>query len=270
MLFERKIPNYGFLPSAVRHANPVFINKVFWILEEKQPQTANVGSGSVVITTHYYSRTHRFPSLKYSIKKPNLFITFICGEAWGMRGITNLYLCNLMFFCNYPLAGMPVVLWIFNMSGFVHIRLGKLLVLLTVNFPSLVFDPTWHPGFSLCFLRSLLFIRIGWSCLQVEVWDSERDCDSGGWQHSENNFTLLSPSKPCLEITENESQPGDLLGPLICSYLNLQFYEFLTFFSFFQVPYFFLSFNTFPLLCLPVFCFVFVLKNDINGSPKCF
>lgn len=59
-------------------------------------------------THHYYSRTHRFPSLKYCLK--NQLLITICEEAWGMRGVTNLYLCHLVFFCNYQLGLMPVVL----------------------------------------------------------------------------------------------------------------------------------------------------------------
>lgn len=167
--------------------------------KEKQLQTANVGSGSVVITTHYYSRTHRFPLLKYPVKKTNLFITFICEEAWGRKGITNLYLCNLMFFYNYQLGCMPVVLWIFNRSGFVCVCLGKLLVLLTMNFTSSVSDPKWHPGISLHLLRSLLLIRTDWgpsTSIGMREWKS---CDPRRWQHLENNFTLLSFSISCLD-----------------------------------------------------------------------
>lgn len=66
----------------------------------------------MIKTHHYYSRTHRFPSLKYCLKK-QLLIT-ICEEAWGTRGVTNLYLCHLLFICNYQLGLMPVVLWRFE------------------------------------------------------------------------------------------------------------------------------------------------------------
>lgn len=184
ILLKRKMLNCGLVPSVLW--GTIFRNKAFWILKKKgkQLQTANIGSGNVVITTHhYYSRTHRFPSLKYYLKKPPLYIIFVCGKACGMRGISNLYLCNLMFLCNYQLGLKPEVLCFFNRSGFVCMCWGELLLLVTINFTSLMFGLRWHWGTSLYLLRSLLLIGTGWASASVEGGENEIDCNSRRWQH---------------------------------------------------------------------------------------
>lgn len=129
-------------------------------------------------------------------KRTNVFIMFICGEAWGMRGITNLYLCNPKFFCNYQLGLLPVVLC-FNRSGFAYIWLRKMLILETLKFTSLVFDLREHPDITVGLFSSIFLMGTGWVSSPSIAWENERDCISRR-RHFKNKFSLLSFSLPCL------------------------------------------------------------------------